>query len=579
MTVGQNARGLLLFFLVVFVITGCSALTSEEATEPAPAETPSATADSGDAETPAALVEEIEVLMLESFPVQVNVIASGNLPDGCTSLNEPTPRREGNTFVVNLTTTRVDEICTQALVPFDKVIPLEVEGLPAGTYTVSVNGLTETFTLDVDNVAQEEPTDTPSGTDGGGINGVVWHDLCAVAGGEGGEPAVPSDGCVALDDGSYQANGVLEAEEPGIEDVVVELGEGACPASGLETVTTNGDGAFAFTGLSAGTYCVTVDALQEENSEILIPGDWTSPSTEEGAAMVEVNVTDGEISSDINFGWDYQFLPEAEGEGSSAEKDCTDSATFVADLTVQDNEVLPPGFVFTKTWRLQNNGTCVWNSDYDLVFVGGDQMSAPDEIPLAQDVAENGIIDLSVLMVAPELNGTYRGNWMVQNELGDRFGIPEAFWLQIVVESAIPEEGGYINGLVWSDVCTVGEDDTASAGCVEAEEGGFRADGDLAGDEPRIEGVTVALGAGACPTSTITTTDVTGEDGRYSFTGLDAGTYCVFIDELAAANEAILIPGQWTVPEVGVETASITVDVEDSVPVSGVNFGWDYQAD
>jgi inhibitor of cysteine peptidase len=46
-------------------------------------------------------------------------------------------------------------MCTQALVPFEESIDLDVRGLPAGTYTVDVHGETATFTLDVDNVLEE----------------------------------------------------------------------------------------------------------------------------------------------------------------------------------------------------------------------------------------------------------------------------------------------------------------------------------------------------------------------------------------------------------------------------------------
>ena len=100
-----------------------------------------------------AVVESLEIRILESFPVQVHVVASGNLPDGCTTVDEATQIREGNTFEVTITTVRpADAFCTQALVPFEEVIPLEVVGLEAGTYTVIVNGVSDSFTLDVDNV-------------------------------------------------------------------------------------------------------------------------------------------------------------------------------------------------------------------------------------------------------------------------------------------------------------------------------------------------------------------------------------------------------------------------------------------
>jgi hypothetical protein len=248
-----------------------------------------------------ASVETIDILILESFPVQVNVVARGNLPDGCTTLDEVIQERDGNTFQVTITTVRpVGMECTEALVPFEKVVVLEVYGLLAGVYTVDVNGVTDTFELTVDNVPQEEPTIAPAP---GSIGGKVWHDLCKT-------PYetvdTPPEGCVKLPSGSLLANGLLEAGEPGLEGVVVDIGSGACPSTGLATATTDADGMYAFSGLDAGAYCVSVDALGATNETILIPGGWTYPNAEGNAA---VTIGAGEDRVDVNFGWDYQFLP------------------------------------------------------------------------------------------------------------------------------------------------------------------------------------------------------------------------------------------------------------------------------
>ncbi|MCB0203983.1 MAG: hypothetical protein KDI55_06090 [Anaerolineae bacterium] len=103
-----------------------------------------------------AMVENVDVQILESFPVQVHVVVTGYLPDGCTTLDEPTTQRNGNEFVVTLTTQRpADAMCTQALQSFEVVVPLDVEGLPAGQYTVDVNGVSTSFELAVDNVSQD----------------------------------------------------------------------------------------------------------------------------------------------------------------------------------------------------------------------------------------------------------------------------------------------------------------------------------------------------------------------------------------------------------------------------------------
>jgi hypothetical protein len=55
---------------------------------------------------------------------------------------------------VEITTQSVGERCEEVEQPFEKVIPLEVKGLKAGTYTVHVNGVTDRFTLENDNVAK-----------------------------------------------------------------------------------------------------------------------------------------------------------------------------------------------------------------------------------------------------------------------------------------------------------------------------------------------------------------------------------------------------------------------------------------
>jgi inhibitor of cysteine peptidase len=107
-------------------------------------------------------VDSVQIMILESFPVQIQVVAEGYLPDGCTEIDKITTEREENTFNVNITTKRPkDAICTQAIVPFNETIPLEAQGLKAGNYTVNVNGITGSFELTVDNTLDESPSSMP----------------------------------------------------------------------------------------------------------------------------------------------------------------------------------------------------------------------------------------------------------------------------------------------------------------------------------------------------------------------------------------------------------------------------------
>lgn len=113
-------------------------------------------------------------------------------------------------------------------------------------------------------------------------------------------------------------------------------------------------------------------------------------------------------------------------------------AQFVRDLSIEDNSLLPPGASFVKTWRLKNIGHCTWTTNYMLVFQGGNAMEANRSIPLPRSVEPNQTIDLSATMKAPQKSGTYRGDWMLSDPSGTRFGIgskgDQTFWVQIRVK-------------------------------------------------------------------------------------------------------------------------------------------------
>lgn len=117
--------------------------------------------------------------------------------------------------------------------------------------------------------------------------------------------------------------------------------------------------------------------------------------------------------------------------------ECTDRATFVADATIPDNTVLSPGETFLKVWKLQNSGTCTWDSSYRLSFFSGDRMGAVTEITLATIVTSGEVVDLGVDMVAPTVAGEFQGFWRLKNSQGAYFGIgpsgDQSFWVKIAV--------------------------------------------------------------------------------------------------------------------------------------------------
>jgi inhibitor of cysteine peptidase len=100
-----------------------------------------------------ASIEDIQVVIRESFPVQVNVIVHGEFPDACIENVIVKTQREGSTYIINIIRLLpADAICGEVITPFDKIIQLEVIRLKAGAYVVSVNGVARTFELQSDNI-------------------------------------------------------------------------------------------------------------------------------------------------------------------------------------------------------------------------------------------------------------------------------------------------------------------------------------------------------------------------------------------------------------------------------------------
>ena len=94
-------------------------------------------------------VQSVEIQILESYPLQVNAIARGQMPDaGCTTIYSVNQTRSGNTFNVTLKAiTDPWAFCAQTLTPFEQVIALEVGSLLPATYIVNVNGVEKSFEL------------------------------------------------------------------------------------------------------------------------------------------------------------------------------------------------------------------------------------------------------------------------------------------------------------------------------------------------------------------------------------------------------------------------------------------------
>jgi hypothetical protein len=150
-------------------------------------------------------------------------------------------------------------------------------------------------------------TATPTTPQSGAIGGVIWDDFCTIQ-----SNGNPTANCVETAEGSgfYISDGTLNGNEVGLEGVKVGMGDGACPLEGfpaadnvITTTLTDADGNYLFEGLDGGTYCIFIDAFDEDNLNLLIPGDWSWPAR--GTGRLGIILASGEQRLEVDFGWDY----------------------------------------------------------------------------------------------------------------------------------------------------------------------------------------------------------------------------------------------------------------------------------
>jgi len=135
--------------------------------------------------------------------------------------------------------------------------------------------------------------------------------------------------------------------------------------------------------------------------------------------------------------------------------DCTNAAKFVSDVTIPDNSEVNIGETFTKTWRVQNTGTCIWWEGYSVTHYSEGSFGAPELSPLPR-TNPGQTADVSVELTAPGAAGFYRGNFVIQNPLGLAMEIEgdSRLWLlfnavdsgtDVVVEPTASSDGGEEN--------------------------------------------------------------------------------------------------------------------------------------
>jgi len=122
--------------------------------------------------------------------------------------------------------------------------------------------------------------------------------------------------------------------------------------------------------------------------------------------------------------------PAAGGENAPIpERRVCETMNFLSE-TIPDGTVFRPGETFTKSWTFRNIGTCTWDTNYRMIYMGGDRMEGQIEIPFPGYVAPDDLMTIELELTAPQENGDFRGDWQIQNDLGAKL---YDLWVEIQV--------------------------------------------------------------------------------------------------------------------------------------------------
>jgi serine/threonine protein kinase len=96
----------------------------------------------------------------------------------------------------------------------------------------------------------------------------------------------------------------------------------------------------------------------------------------------------------------------------------------VGQWIVPDRTTRSPGTPFSVSWQLKGDTSGRWPEGSSLVFVGGDQMSGPDEQEISPLPASGEMVTVSLALVAPPSDGIYEGTWQIQDAEGNPISEP-----------------------------------------------------------------------------------------------------------------------------------------------------------
>ncbi len=312
-----------------------------------------------------------------------------------------------------------------------------------------------------------------------------------------------------------------------LANVTVTLATGPACSIALSSTQTDGYGRFAFTNLAAGNYCL----LGMDGNTVM--------------TQIEFALNANQHLSNVQVTWPPTWA----------------QLTTIYGVVYQD---------INQNGSYDSGEPLVANQEVNVLLGPGCQVTK-DIVGITFSDA-NGRYAL-----AGEFNGNYCVGLRGTNGLDDVVGITVSRGQTVDnINLKSPVQNGTISGWVWNDYCLTDDTGNVLAGdCVQDGAGNYHADGMIQPTEVYIPAVTVQLQSGSCIQNNPKRTAVTDTNGRYIFEYLQPGTYCVSINPSQDGNAAILLPGDWTFPGLGVRYHEIVVYAgQHTTPV---DFGWDYE--
>ncbi|KAL4584885.1 hypothetical protein LXL04_009495 [Taraxacum kok-saghyz] len=136
-------------------------------------------------------------------------------------------------------------------------------------------------------------------------------------------------------------------------------------------------------------------------------------------------------------------LPQAlRGHLGSRGPRCKLDSRFILDVNVLDGTTMAPLTVFTKIWKMRNNGSIVWPRGSQLHWIGGDRLS--NHVSVDIEIPNDGLgvekeLDIAVEFSAPQLPGRYISYWRMASPSGQKFG--QRVWVLIQVDASMKDLG------------------------------------------------------------------------------------------------------------------------------------------